>query len=145
MKTRTVLAAVALTFLAATAFAGLTQPAPVMIDFDNLFAQGDQLTARTADDEATFIGCGVRNFDDGVISWKTGFCQAGTSEEVQITCFTENASLIDSMSSISDFAFITFSWRDDGFGGAECVRVGSSTQSFYLLDFTTNKKKKAKK
>ena len=39
---------------------------------------------------------------------------------------------IDEVRANTDYAFITFNWQDDGFGGAECIRVGFSTQSFYL-------------
>ena len=144
MKTRTIASAVALIFLAATAFAGLSQPAPVTVDMVNMFASGDQLSARTADDDTSYIGCGIRNYNDGIGSFKFGFCQAADSEGVQLTCFTENASLIDSIEAVSSFAYISFIWRDDGFGGADCIRIGSSTQSFYLLDFATKKKKKKK-
>lgn len=94
--------------------------------------QGDQLTARTADNDVEFIGCGIRIFDDGGAAFTFGFCQAGDSAEVQITCFTENPALLEAMRAASAYAFITFSWEDDGSGGAECLRIGFSTQSFYL-------------
>ena len=79
-----------------------------------------------------------RTFDDGMGgSFVFGFCQAEDAEGNNITCFTDNPVLIDAMRSTSDFAFITFNWRDDGLGGAECIRVGHSTQSFYLPNFKT--------
>lgn len=129
-----------LTLLAGLASAGLKQPAPVTVDLDNMTAQGDQNTARIAADDVSFIGCGIRVFDDGMFSNAFGFCQAGDSEENSVTCFTQNPNLLQAIGRTSDFAFITFSWRDDGFGGAECIRVGSSTQSFYLPNFTTKGK-----
>ncbi len=135
MKIKILLSTAALTLLAGVAFAGLVQPAPVMVDLDNMNAQGDQWTARTANNDVEFIGCGNRVFDDGVNSFSFGFCQASDSEENQITCFSQNANLLDAMKATSAFAFITFNWRDDGAGGAECIRIGFSTQSFYLPDF----------
>ena len=46
------------------------------------------------------------------------------------------------MKGTSAYAFITFSWEDDGFGGGECTRVGFSTQSFYLPAKSYKKRKK---
>ena len=127
-----------LTLLAGVTFAGFVQPAVVVVDFVNMLAEGDQNTARTAADDVSFIGCGVRVNDDGVNPpFAFGFCQAGDSEENEITCFTQNPNLLNAMGAGNDFSFITFSWRDDGSGGAECTRIGFSTQSFYLPNFTT--------
>jgi len=142
MKRRLLFSIAVFGLLSGVAFAGYEQPVPVEVDLVNMDALGDQLTARTSDNDVEFIGCGFRLTDDGVnppYSW--GFCQAGDSEENQITCFTVNANLLDTLKASSAFAFITFSWQDDGFGGAECTRIGFSTQSFYL----DAKKKKAKK
>jgi len=138
MRIRNILSVAALTLVAGVAFAGLSQPATVTVDLDNMFAQGDQWTARSADNDVEFIGCGVRVLDDGINAFAFGFCQAGDSDDVQITCFTENPNLLNTLGANSDLAFITFNWRDDGFGGAECTRIGFSTQSFYLPDFKTN-------
>lgn len=141
MKIRYVLSITVLTLLAAVASAGLKQPAVVTIDFNNMTAFGDQVTARIAADDVSFIGCGVRVFDDGVNPFSFGFCQAGDSEENQIVCLTMNPNLLDAIKATSAFAFITFNWQDGGFGGTECIRVGSSTNSFYLPNFTTKGKK----
>jgi len=140
MKTRYLLSIAALTLLAGIVSAGGVQPAVVTVDLDNMFAQGDQWTARIAKDDVSFIGCGTRVFDDGVNAFSFGFCQATDSADVGINCFTQNPVLVDAMSATSAYAFITFSWQDDGFGGAECTRVGFSTQSFYLPNFTTKGK-----
>ena len=43
-------------------------------------------------------------------------------------CSTTNADLITAIESIADFSFITFGGDDAG----ECVRIGNSTQSFYI-------------
>ena len=141
MKIRYLLSTVALTLTLATgiAIAGFVQPAPVVIDLGNMIATGDQWTARSASNDVDFIGCGVRVIDDGVNPpFAFGFCQAGDSDEEQITCFTQSPNLLNTMGASSAFAFIDFHWRDDGFGGAECTRIGLSTQSFYLPDFKTN-------
>ena len=141
MKIRYLISIVALTLLAGVTFAGFVQPAPVVVDLVAMFAQGDQNTARIAPDDVSFIGCGIRVTDDGVNPpFAFGFCQAGDSEENQITCFTENPNLLNTMGAGNDFSFISFNWQDDGFGGAECIRIGYSTQSFYLPNFTTKGK-----
>lgn len=141
MKTKYLIAAVVLTMIGGVAVAGLTQPQPVDVDLDNMFAQGDQYTARTTTDDTQFIGCGSRTFDDGMgNSFVFGFCQAEDADGDTVTCFTQNPVLIEAMRSTSDFAFITFSWIDDGQDGAECIRVGHSTQSFYLPNFKTKDK-----
>jgi len=130
----------ALTLMAGAAIAGLYRPAPVVVDVDTMIASGDQWTARTADNDLDFIGCGTLVVDNGVnpvFYW--GFCQAGDSDENSITCFTTNTNLLDTMKATSDFSFISFSWQDDGGGGAECTRVRYSTQSVYLPNFKVNK------
>jgi len=139
MKIKHLFPIATLALMAGVASAGLVQPAPITVDLDNGVALGDQWTARTANNDVEFIGCGIRVFDDGGNPFTFGFCQAGDSDEIQITCFTENADLLDSINAVSDFAFITFTWVDDGSGGAECIRIGSSTQSFYLPNFKVNK------
>ena len=128
-----ILTVTTLMLLTGFAYAGLVQPSPVDVDLVNMTAIGDQFTARTAADDISFIGCGTRNFDDGAgNSFRFGFCQAGDADGDSITCFTQNDSLLDEMRAQSDYSWITFSWQDDGSGGFECIRVGFSTQSFYL-------------
>lgn len=145
MKIKSLISAITLTLLAGFAFAGLVQPAVVEVDFDNMFAQGDQLTARTSAGDTEFIGCGTRSFDDGMGSpFRFGFCQATDAGGDTITCFTQNGALLDEMRASNDYAFISFNWQDDGFGGAECIRVGFSTQSFYLPDPNVKAKEKDK-
>lgn len=130
---KTTIAMIGAALIAMPAFAGETQPAEVMVDLDNFFAQGDMLTARTDDNDEVFIGCGTRNFSDGaggLFSW--AFCQAVDAEGDRATCFTFNTPLVDTINAINDNSFITFSWTDDGAGNLECTRMGFSTQSFYL-------------
>ena len=80
-------------------------------------------------DDNTFIGCGVRH---NIAPFVFGFCQAsvGAGETETVTCFTEDAGLLDAIKSISDYSFVTFGWNAD----FECTRIGNSTQSFYLSE-----------
>lgn len=128
--------------LGASAYAGFAQPAPVDVDLTNGLAQGDQITARLDPDPDVFIGCGSRTILTGAGVVRTGFCQAQDDAAEAVTCFTQDADLIDAIKATSDFAFITFSFIDDGAGGFECRRVGTSTQSFYLFDYGSLKAKK---
>jgi hypothetical protein len=122
---------VALVLASSAALAGFTQPAPVAVDLTERLATGDMATSRYTKGQ-TFIGCGVRTVvtAGGVVTF--GFCQAGDAEGDEITCFTENAELLDVMKATGDFSFIVFAWTEDEEGGAECTRIGFSTQSFYL-------------
>ena len=131
MKVKYLLIAL-LTAFAGAAYAGLTQPAVVEVDLVGGFAQGDQVTARTAKEDNVFIGCGIRIFDNGV-PFTFGFCQAEDSDGDHIICVTQEPGLLEAMRSTSAYAFITFSWDEND----ECTRIGFSTQSFYLPNFTT--------
>ncbi len=133
MKIKHLLAGVCLILVAGTTYAGRTVSAPVLIDLDNQTAMGDQLTARTAPDETSFIGCGTRLFDFGDgFSFGFGFCQAGDAEGNEVLCITESTELIEEMRANNSYSYITFNWEDDGTGNLTCNRVGFSTQSFYL-------------
>lgn len=126
-----------------SAYAGFAQPAPVDVDLAGGVALGDQLSARIDDDPDVFIGCGTRTIRTGGGTLvRTGFCQARDAADDQVLCFTTDGDLVSAMQALSDFAFITFSFVDDGDGGFECRRVGSSTQSFYLFDYNSLKTKK---
>jgi len=138
MKTRFLLAAAVLTMIGGVAFAGAQNSVPVQIDFDLMTALGDQVTARTAMNDVELIGCGSRTTDDGMGGmFAFGFCQATDSEANNILCFTFNDNLIDAIEALSAYSFISFNWQDDGAGGFECTSVRSSTQSFYVPNFTT--------
>ena len=133
-KTRYLLSTTLLVLVATTSFAGRFNEVPVTIDFDFGFADGNQLTAKTSKNDVEYIGCGVRNFNDGFSSFRFGFCQASDAAGNAVFCDTTNPSLLDDISSISDYAYITFNWREVAPGVLECTRVGSSTQSWYLPD-----------
>lgn len=120
--------------LPALAFAGVTQPAPVVVDLDVNFASGDQWTARSSKNAVEFIGCGVTQYDDGAGGvFSVGFCQAGDADGVTVACFSQSTELLATMRATSAFAFISFSWNPDG----DCTRLRYSTQSFYLPRFTS--------
>ena len=123
----------ALALLSAAAVAGLSQPAPVIVDLENRTASGDMLTAVTDKAENVFIGCGTRNYDDGNGGVFTfGFCQAEDADGEHIVCATLNPDLVQAVRAISDFSYIQFLWEDDGNGVASCTSIGISTQSFYI-------------
>lgn len=138
MKLKLMIAGTVATLACSIALAGFVQPAPVTFDFfeGGGTASGDMRTAREAKNDVDFIGCGVRQFDNGVSQSTFGFCQAQNAEVESITCFTDRPALLETMRATADNSFITFSWVDvdDGEGGLtqECIRVGFSTQSFYL-------------
>ena len=111
------------------ALAGKVQPFPVEVDLTTRLAQGDTVTARYSDNEVELIGCGIRKLSDGVGGIATfGFCQATDREKENIICNTQDAGLLDAISSSSDYSFITFSWDKENV----CTRIGFSNQSFYL-------------
>ena len=116
------------------AFAGQASPVVVDVDLDNMFAQGDMITARTSKDDEVFIGCGTRNFETSpggpLFSW--AFCQARDTDGDAATCFTTNPELVKTIDAINSDSFITYGWTDDGAGNLTCTRMGFSTQSFYL-------------
>lgn len=121
--------AVALAVFATSAHAGLTQPAEVDVDLTNNLAQGDQVSARYSTNLTEFIGCGVRKVvtAGGYVTF--GFCQATDAAGENIVCNTQDAELLDIISSSGDYGFITFSWDP---ATTECRRIGFSNQSFYL-------------
>lgn len=129
MKTRSILTALATMLIAFSASAGLVQPQSVQVDLAAMSAQGDMVTARFSNNDVEFIGCGTRDLlnPDGSLT-SFGFCQAQTADEVQMTCFTFDTALVDKINNSNDFSFVTFNWNADD----ECIRVGFSTQSFYL-------------
>ena len=111
------------------AIGGSAIEAPVEVDLDNNSAFGNMVDARFSDNDVELIGCGVRYIDDGLGgTFVFGFCQATDAAETTLFCSTTNIDLVEAINSIADFSFITFGANDTG----ECVRIGTSTQSFYL-------------
>jgi len=138
MKIRYVLLTLLLTFTSTVTFAGFTQPQKVQVNLEQRTALGDMFTARFEKDDAVFIGCGIRASSTGEDTANYfGFCQALDSEGDQISCFTNNRELLDTMKATSDFSFVTFSWDEND----SCTRIGFSTQSFYIPNFVLQKEK----
>lgn len=126
-------------FLASAALAGQVQPALVDVDLAGGVATGDMLSARADAGADVFIGCGIREFDDGAgSSFSFGFCQAEDAAGDAVICFTENADLLEALRAGSDRSFITFGFVDDGAGGFTCNSIGFSNQSFYLEKLKAN-------
>jgi hypothetical protein len=133
MITRKLVWACALALVAGSALAGAVDPEQVTIDLDERQAQGDIATARYSKNDLELIGCGVNYFSDGFGgTFVFGFCQAQDADEVYVACFVEDPGLIEAIQSISDFSFIRFDWDEQ----EECTRIGNSTQSFYLPNYT---------
>ena len=129
VKRLTLVIASSLAMATTTALAGMVQPAPVDVDTVTRFAGGDMTTARYSDDKNVFIGCGIRKIQDGAGGiFSFGFCQAEDAEEERGFCNTQDAGLLDAISSSADQGYVTFSWNEDD----ECTRIGFSNQSFYL-------------
>lgn len=152
MRGKTIVLIPALAMLSIAAWAGYAQPQPVQIVLDDGggYALGDMITARESDNPFEFIGCGVRAIDYGNEATLTaGFCQAQTEQGAPVVCWTDSPVLINVINSISDSAYISFHWVDQGSWDPSgntptCVRVSSSTQSFYLPgqpDFSDKKDK----
>lgn len=128
MKTIKVVITIVAMSVSLVSHAGLVQPAPVAVELESQFASGDMMSARWSKNDAVYIGCGIRSFDDGAGgSFDFGFCQAEDDEGDSAICSTQNSSLIESMHTINDDSYIQFSWNDAG----ECIALGFSTQSIY--------------
>jgi hypothetical protein len=132
MRTKQWVAIAALALGSSAAWAGLEQPAPVVVTLNadgSGSAIGAQSTARFSKNKVEYIGCGLRRFDDGLGGgFIFGFCQASTADEVLGFCQTENPVLLSSIGDQDDYSFITFSWNAAG----DCLGIGNSTQSFYI-------------
>lgn len=129
MKTRHLFVSLAILTFSATAYSGLVIDAPVDVDLDNNRVTGNMVSARFSDNDVEFIGCGIRYIDDGFSGlFQFGFCQATDADGESLFCSTENPDLIAAIETIADFSFLTYS--ADGSG--ECIRIGTSTQSFYI-------------
>ncbi len=127
---RTLGLGLAVTMLATTAHAGLTQPAEVDVDLVSGLAQGDQVSARYSSNKTEYIGCGTRRRMTAPGAYfDNGFCQAQDVAGEQFTCFTTDTGLLEAIHSSGEYGFIVFSW-DVATG--ECTRIGYSNQSFYL-------------
>ena len=149
MNTKRISLIPALAMLSIAAWAGYAQPRPVEITLNEGggYAMGDLITARESDNPFEFIGCGIRAIDYGNdATLMAGFCQAQLEEGAPVICWTDSPVLVEAINSISDSAYIFFQWVDQGDwdpagNTPTCVRVSSSTQSFYLHDLKEKKVK----
>lgn len=134
MKARHAAAIGILSLISSVAMAGLLQPAIVEVTINgdgSGSAFGNMVTARFAENDVEFIGCGIRVLDDGAGgTFEFGFCQAANSADVRGFCETTRPDLLEAMKATGDYSFITFSWNAAG----ECRGIGFSTQSFYIPD-----------
>ena len=112
------------------ALAGFTQPAVVVVDLDGMTASGDMWSARTAKDDVSVIGCGIKKFEGGL---SFGFCQATDANDVGYACFTEDPFMLDAIHASSTYSYIRFNWNEND----ECTRIDVSNNSFYLPNVTT--------
>ena len=136
---------------------GLIDDPAVTIDFfedaqgvvhDRGWVNGQMWSARSSKNDVEIIGCGYRaaELDDGmggIFVYKWGFCHARDVNEVYVVCYTENPELLDAMQATTSFAWIWFGFTepDHDLAGREgvrrCTRLGYSTQSWHLPEFTT--------
>lgn len=139
MKMKYLLSAAVLTLMTPIALAGFVQTVPVMVDFDNRIAHGDQLTARVSPNDVESVGCASRAIADGINPlFEFAFCDATDSAGVHITCFTFDADLVHAVRAASAYAYIQFGWNEN----EECTRIGFSTRSIYLPDPSLKSKEK---
>lgn len=143
MKIKTLFASAALTLISSVVLAGQSIDVPVEIDMASMSAFGNMKTARFSDNENAQIGCGTRSYSDeygNQFVW--GFCQAANDdvEENRAFCYTEDSILLNEIDSLSDLAYVSFRWNEEG----NCISVGNSTQSQYIAS-NKNENKKVKK
>jgi len=137
MKLKQAVVGTVLVLAGGVAAAGVYDPYPVEIDFENQFAAGDMYTARLSGNPDALIGCGIRVPAPGVTF---AFCQArlGPTDDQYVACFTEDPTMVAVIGALDDFSWIVFRWDDDG----NCTSVGNSTQSLRLPEFFKTDKKK---
>lgn len=129
MKKMAMILAGAAAIVSTAAFGGMVQPFPVDVDLTNRIASGDMVTARYSANDNEFIGCGIRIIQDGVGgTFSFGFCQAEDRDGERAFCNSQDAALLDAISSSGDYGFISFSYDESDI----CTRIGFSNQSFYL-------------
>ena len=127
-----------------TAVAGFNKSEPVVVDLTEFKASGDMWSARTAANGLDFIGCGREvNLDLG---WDQGFCQAQDADGNFIGCLALDPALVKVIDTITPYSYIRFTTDgvEPGFlfpGWHICTQIYVSTNSFYLPQAETAKKK----
>lgn len=129
MKVKYLTGFIAMLLVSTSVYAGMVNPQAVEVDLVDRSAKGDMSTARFSDNEIEYIGCGTTVFlnPDGS-TYKFGFCQAKTADDVVGFCNSDNEGMVDQMGGASDYSYVSFNWDVDGL----CTRVKFSTQSFYI-------------
>ena len=131
MKVKTVIVSAVFSLISGVVLAGQSVDVPIEIDMESMSAAGNMKTARFSENEFSQIGCGTRTYSDETgnqFFW--GFCQASNDdiEENRAFCVTEDAVLLNEINSLTDLAYVTFRWNEDG----NCTYIGNSTQSQYI-------------
>lgn len=90
-------------------------------------ARGDMVTARNADDENSYIGCGVQAYTTDEGTYPRAYCQASNEDDVTVICFTNDYEIIDTVKAITPYSYLSFRFEN-----GICSSLTISTQSFYL-------------
>ena len=119
-----------LLLVCAQAFAGAYNAAPVYIDIEEQWAEGNLIAARFSDNDAERIGCAVGN---GVLSPDPAnahyaYCEASLVAGESVSCLTYDPAMIDTIASINSFSYVYFRWNDEGM----CTHVTVATRSTHI-------------
>jgi len=123
--------------LSSYAFAGEFQIAPVEIDSDNQWAQGNLIAARFSKNEEERIGCAVGN---GRLSPghpdrdHYAYCEASLGNGVDAYCITYDTAMIDTIAGINTLSFVFFQWENGLDGMSYCTHVTVATRSIHISD-----------
>ena len=124
MKTFQLLLPAAILLLSSYVYAGAFKIAPVDIDFDKQWAQGNLIAARFSDNEEERIGCAVGYGEKG----QYAYCEASLGTGKDAICTTFDPAMIDTIASINTFSFVYFQWDKDGL----CTHVTVATRSIHI-------------
>ena len=134
MKIIQLLLPAAILLLSSHVYAGEFQIAPVEIDFDNQWAEGNLIAARFSKNEEERIGCAVGN---GVRSPghpakdHYAYCEASLGNGVDAFCITYDAAMIDTIASINTLSYVYFEWENRS-GDNRCTHVTVATRSIHI-------------
>ena len=108
------LASLTVLLVAAVAQAGAKYNLPVYVDVKAQFASGSFGTARNSADNVQYIQCVVAMYPASSGQAPVGNCEATTAAGVHASCYTTDTELLHMMQTMSDNAWISFSWAADG-------------------------------
>jgi len=129
MKFIQLLLTATMVLLSSLAFAGEFKIAPVTIDLDNQWAEGNLIAARFSKNPHERIGCAVGNGvkspfgDNGAYA----YCEAALRPKLKAFCASDDPSMIDTIASINIFSYVYFEWKDD-----VCTHVTVATRSIHI-------------